>query len=174
MMPELEQIEALPGSVFSGELETISIHLNLARVVDDEAYYGSRIYIWEEGRGSRTFLIEGPAGNKTMHLVGQYYFRYDPPRTASTGSGQEPMADYHLYRNNAEIAAWNEQGQPRHGFSTGTKLPKKAYDALMQKYPGCCGIKGRVLEHLTNWTLRRMLLIEGTENPSTLILQEVN
>jgi hypothetical protein len=94
-----------------------------------------------------------------------------PPNRSPMHDWALQPADYHLYRGKEEIAAWNDQGHPRHGSLSGTKLPKKAFDALMQKYPGCCGITGRILEHLQDWTLRRMLLIEGTENPSTLTLQ---
>jgi hypothetical protein len=171
MLLELASVESFPENEFDGNLSETPLHLNLTRIGDEDGQYVSRIYIWEEGPGSRGFLIEGPTANKTVHLIGQYYFRYDPPRTSSTGSGQEPVADYHLYRGKGEIAAWNDQGHARHGFPSGTKLPKKAFDTLMQKYPGCCGITGRVLEHLQDWTLRRMLLIEGTENPCTLTLQ---
>ena len=53
-----------------------------------------RIFVW-------TFPWSDPlvntitevTGNKTIHLTGQYYFRYDPPRTASSGAGEVPKGN---------------------------------------------------------------------------------
>lgn len=106
-----------------------------------------RIFIWTDDLSpSKTGKLLEAIGNRTVKLTGQYNFRYDPPRTASTGSGQTPRGDFHLYNGDHEIAAWDDAGKARHGFAAGHKLPKKAYDALVSQYPDLHGLKGRLLE----------------------------
>ncbi|SEL78884.1 hypothetical protein SAMN05216382_2644 [Sphingomonas palmae] len=107
-----------------------------------------RIFVWsEEPSLSRAGIFLNEAvGNRTVKLTGQYSFRYDPPRSASTGAGQVPRGDLHLYSGDVEIAAWDTTGKARHGFPSGHKLPKKAYDAIVSKYPDLHGLKGRLLE----------------------------
>ena len=88
---------ALPNAELDGTFEEIAPCHNLPRYGDPDGLSGCRTYVWGEGQGARQFLIEGPPGNKTIHLIAQFYFRYDPPRTAAGGTGQEPLADYHLF-----------------------------------------------------------------------------
>lgn len=110
-----------------------------------------RIFIWADDLSSSKAgkLLES-IGNRTVKLTGQYSFRYDPPRTASTGRGQTPRGDFHLYSGGHEVAAWDDAGKARHGFSAGHKLPKKAFDALVSQYPNMHGLKGRLLESCSN------------------------
>ena len=126
------------------------------------------IYVWKDARRSRADVILEALGNRTVDLVGTYRFRYDPPRKASTGSGQRPVGDYHLYDGDKEIGAWSEGGKARHCFVPGTKLPKKAYKALIAKYRNANGLSGRVLEALqaaldAGETHALLLLEDGTE-----------
>ena len=107
-----------------------------------------RIFVWTDDlSSSRAGKLLEAIGNRTVKLIGQYSFRYDPPRTASTGSGQTPRGDFHLYSGGEEIAAWDDAGKARHSFSAGHKLPKKAFDALVSQYPDMHGLKGRLLEN---------------------------
>ena len=108
---------------------------------------GLKIFVWSEGDSGPTVLTE-VVGNKTVHVVGQYYARYDPPRSASTPSQQTPKGDWHLYDKRSEIAAWDSEGKARHGFAAGTKIPKKVYDELMTRHPNAIGLKGRLLEEI--------------------------
>lgn len=106
------------------------------------------IYVWQSVTPERRV---GPLfemlGNRTVKLTGQYRFRYDPPRSASTGATTALRGDFHLYQGDVEIAAWDDTGKARHGFEAGHRLPKKAYDAIVARHPGVHGLKGRVLEH---------------------------
>jgi hypothetical protein len=123
-----------------------------------EADNGLKIYVWgDAGKGT---LVE-TVGNKTIHLTKQYYTRYDPPRTGSTGSQQTPKGDWHLYDGRTEIAAWDSEGKARHGFAPGTKIPGKAYKALQDKHPNAHGLKGGVLEDILREFGGRSFLIEG-------------
>ena len=106
------------------------------------------IYVWrsETPEGRVGPLLE-MLGNRTVKLTGRYRFRYDPPRTASSGATEAPKGDFHLYQGDVEIAAWDDTGKARHGFDAGHRLPKEAYDAIVARHPGVHGLKGRVLEH---------------------------
>lgn len=101
------------------------------RLDDDEV-----IYIWklDVGEKDRKVPLNEVKGNVKLHLVAQYYYRYDPPRTSSTGSAQTPQGDHHLFKGNVEIAAWNDSGKARHGFEPGTKIPNKALRHLKQQF----------------------------------------
>jgi hypothetical protein len=107
-----------------------------------------RIFVWRAPADPLANTIAEVTGNKTIHLTGQYYFRYDPPRTASSGADAVPKGDWHLFDKSGEIAAWDSTSKARHGFPAGTKIPNRAYDELMRRYPDCCGLTGKVLEQI--------------------------
>lgn len=135
--------EDFPGKLVENEPGKVVLSESIDSTLEE-----LRIYVWtSEHSTTRAGALLEVIGNKTVKLTGQYSFRYDPPRTASTGSGQAPKGDFHLYSGDVEIAAWDSESKARHGFTAGTKLPKKAYDALIAKYPGMHGLKGRLLEH---------------------------
>lgn len=120
------------------------------------------IYIWAEIKYDeigRTYLTE-VKGNTNLHVIAKYYYRYDPPRTASTGSGQVPQGDHHLFNNGVEIAAWNDAGKARHGFEPGTKIPNKALNHLQQKFGGVSLPPDGVLEQLIKGVAQGKLLLE--------------
>lgn len=143
-MVRLVEIE-LKGEDWPGSLT--ESNFGLLNESADGTVYDLRIFVWtDDSSSSRAGNLLEHIGNRTVKLTGQYSFRYDPPRTSSTGSGQAPRGDFHLYSGGHEIAAWDDTGKARHGFSTGHKLPKKAYDALVSKYPDMHGLKGRLLE----------------------------
>jgi len=133
--------EDLPGNFSAMTSESLN-----------EAVLGCRddliIYVWqsEAPKGLVGPILE-MLGNRTVQLTGRYRFRYDPPRTSSTGATAGPRGDFHLYQGDVEIAAWDDTGKARHGFEAGHRLPKKAYDAIVVRHPGVHGLKGRVLEH---------------------------
>lgn len=134
------------GEDWSGELVERPIAL-----LNESAEQGAdelSIFLWTEEPGAREIgaLLEA-IGNRTVKLVGQYSFRYDPPRTASTGADQAPRGDCHLFKGGVEVAAWDTSGKARHGFKAGQRLPKKAYDAIVAKYPDVHGLRGRLLEN---------------------------
>lgn len=105
------------------------------------------IVVWSRRRAEpRPIVLLEILGNNTVKLTGKYRFRYDPGRTASTGAHHAPQGDFHLYDGDKEIAAWDTQGQARHGFQAGHRLPKRAYDAIVARHPNVNGLKGRVLE----------------------------
>jgi hypothetical protein len=118
-----------------------------------------RIFVWSEGKSGPLVLTE-VVGNKNIKLVAQYTVRYDSPRSASTGRQQTPKGDWHLFDKSKEIAAWDSEGLARHGFAQGTKIPKKAYDALIKKHPSAVGLKGRLLEEIINRQGGTSLLVE--------------
>jgi hypothetical protein len=121
-----------------------------------------RIFVWtdaDDKKGPQR-LVE-VKGNATLKLRGQYYYRYDPPRTASTGSEMTPQGDWHLYNGNKEIAAWDDQGKARHGFAPGTKIPNKAWKELQRLHPNAKGLKGQVLEDILKGFGGKSLLLES-------------
>lgn len=106
------------------------------------------VSIWstsDAGGRHRSALLEAVA-NQKVHLIGQYYVRYDPPRDASTGRNAQMKGDWHLFNKSGEIAAWDTSAKARHGFEPGTKLPKKAYNALVDQYGDLVGLKSNLLE----------------------------
>ncbi len=94
-----------------------------------------------------SLLVEA-IGNKKVHLIGQYSVRYDPPRTASTGVGAKLKGDWHLFDKSGEALAWDTDGNARHGYPSGSKVPKKAYQALRARYGELSGLKSRILESI--------------------------
>ena len=125
-----------------------------------------KIFVWSS-RSSDPLMhsIVEITGNKTIHLIAQYYYRYDPPRSASTGATEVPKGDWHLFDKSAEIAAWDSTSKARHGFSAGTKIPNKAYNELKRRFPDCCGLNGKVLEQIEHQRggHGRVLLVEQGE-----------
>ncbi len=137
------EIELL-GANWAGVLtEQPTALLNEAVDADDDLC----IYVWcSDVSPTKAGLLLEMLGNKTVKLTGRYRFRYDPPRTASGGTGAAPRGDFHLYQGDDEIAAWDDQGKARHGYKPGHKLPKKAYDTIVSRYPNVHGLNGRLLE----------------------------
>lgn len=105
------------------------------------------VSIWSltEGDKEPSFLLEAIA-NRPVHLIGQYSVRYDPPRDASTGAGAKRKGDWHLMDRSGEILAWDTDGNARHGYPAGSRVPKKAYEALLDQHGDLCGLKSRILE----------------------------
>ncbi|TPG20867.1 hypothetical protein EAH87_05765 [Sphingomonas koreensis] len=129
------------------------------------------IYVWgSEPSSTRAGSILEMLGNRTVKLTGRYRFRYDPPRSASTGASAAPKGDFHLYQGDVEIAAWDATGKARHGFQAGHRLPKKAYDAIVAQHPGVHGLKGRMLEccivAVSNHDGSMMINLNETDNGS--------
>jgi len=140
------------GSLYQRRLDEAAV---------DPASNMLEIFVWTDApSATRAGRLLEAIGNKTVRLTGRYSFRYDPPRTASTGAGQTFRADFHLYDGGVEIAAWDDMGKGRHGFPAGTRLPRKAYDALIAKYPDAHGLRGRVLEQLTQAAINGQTTVE--------------
>ncbi|WP_312597044.1 hypothetical protein [Brevundimonas sp.] len=107
------------------------------------------VYVWSEHDGQASRLLTEAIGNRKMHLIGQYSVRYDPPRAASTGAGKKMKGDWHLFDHSGEIAAWDTDSKARHGFPAGTKIPRPAYKELIRKHGSLTGLKGRILEDVS-------------------------
>lgn len=119
-------------------------------------------YVWEPVHSdpvAKTYLTE-VKGNTNLKLTGKYVYRYDPPRAASTGEGQTPMGDHHLFSGKQEIAAWNDAGKARHGFPSGTKIPKKAYRQLKDLIGDANLPPNGVLEQLHAAVTKKQFLVE--------------
>lgn len=135
----------LLGEDWSGRLSDLSeVPLNESAGIREDDLV---IYVWRQvAATSRVGPLLEMRGNRTVKLTGRYSFRYDPPRTASTGANAAPRGDFHLFHGDEEIAAWDDQGVARHGYKRGHRLPQKAYRAIVSQYPGVHGLKGRLLE----------------------------
>tara|TARA_R110000868_G_scaffold354513_2_gene615809 strand:- start:526 stop:1017 length:492 start_codon:yes stop_codon:yes gene_type:complete len=120
------------------------------------------VYIWDVRRDEKDgkARIDEVKGNVNLHLVAKYYYRYDPPRTASTGGAQTPQGDHHLFKGGVEIAAWNDSGKARHGFESGTKIPNKALKHLQKKFGDVRTPPNGILEQLVRGVESGKLLVE--------------
>ena len=122
-----------------------------------------RIYIWSLPKTDnlgRTYLVE-VKGNSNLHLTKQYYYRYDPPRTASTGKGKSPQGDHHVFDGKELVAAWTDEGTARHGFSAGDRIPNKAFKALQKKFPDAKVPPNGILEQVQKQFHNRAILLEN-------------
>lgn len=102
------------------------------------------IYDEEDSR----LLLE--AKTKGKPLVGKYSYDLHQPHN--------PTGEYHIhgYEKNNEIFAINKSGSAHDGYHA-TVIPKKAYDALVRKFPNW------------NWPLNRLI-----ESNNTVLFFEAN